>query len=92
MSWASQNVRMSSMARWEARHSRSASASPQRAVRLASFGHQDNAMPPLRPDAPPPQMSRSRIATSHPGSRSLMRSAVHSPTKPPPRIATSAVV
>ena len=47
-------------------------------------------MPPLRPDAPPPQMSRSSTTTSQPGSRCLSPIAVHSPTKPPPRIAMSA--
>jgi hypothetical protein len=47
-------------------------------------------MPPLRPDAPPPHTSRSSTATSHAGSLCLSAIAVHSPTKPPPRMATSA--
>ena len=82
--------RCASIACAEAWPSRSASSTPQSLIRLASFGHQDSTMPPLRPDAPPPQTSRSSTTTSHAGSRRLSSSAVHRPTKPPPRIATSA--
>ena len=48
-------------------------------VSVSIFGHQDSAIPPLRPDAPPPQMSASTSTTSSVGSRSLKRMAVHSP-------------
>ena len=45
--------------------------------------------PPLRPLAPNPTSSRSSTATRNAGSRSTSDSAVHSPVKPAPTIATS---
>ncbi len=46
--------------------------------------------PPLRPLAPQPTRSASRITTRRDGSVSSSRIAVHSPVNPPPTIATSA--
>ena len=87
---ASQNSPISPIAASEARATRTASSSPQSRASEESFGHQQSTKPPLRPDAPPPQTSCSSTTTSQAGSCSLMRIAVHRPTKPPPTMATSA--
>src|SRR5258708_6637157 len=89
---AKQKSRISSIASSELRPTRTASSAPNKLVREESLGHHDRTNPPLRPDAPPPQISCSRITTSHAGSASLIRIAVQSPTYPPPIIATSVFV
>ena len=43
---------------------RKAPSSPQKAFSAANFAHCDRTMPELRPEAPPPQISASTMATS----------------------------
>ena len=62
------------------RATRTASASPHSATSEESFGHQDSTNPPLRPDAPPPQMSCSSTTTSQAGSSRLIRGPSTGPT------------
>lgn len=86
-----QKFSISSIAASDARTSRNASPPPNNVVKLAIFGHQVITKPPLRPDAPPPHTSASTMQTSTAGSRRLIMRAVHSPTDPPPTMATSPV-
>src|SRR5204862_5749456 len=73
----------------ERRQSESASSAPTTFASDGNFAHQESAKPPLRPEAPPPQTSRSTTTTSQLGSHSFSQIAVHKPTKPPPITQTS---
>ena len=75
----------------DSRIRRAVSCAPQIPSSTGALELQVSIMPPLRPLAPPPQMSRSTMTTSAAGSSSLMRSAVHRPVKPPPTMQTSAL-
>ena len=79
MPCSSQNAPISSTAASQARASASAPSAPHSCTSVPSLAHQEIAKPPLRPLAPPPQMSCSSTTTSHDGSRCLMRMAVQSP-------------
>ena len=69
---------------------------PSRPRRLAvtarAPANSAEAQPPLRPDAPKPHVSASRIRTRNDGSATASAYAVHNPVNPPPTIATSQVV
>ena len=63
----------------DARARRTASSDGQNLQSEPNLAHQLSTKPPLRPLAPLPQSPFSTIAMSMEGSRSLSRSAVHSP-------------
>ena len=69
--------------------SATAPSGPAISTSAVKCDHQVMAKPPLRPLAPAPQTSASNSATRMPGARWVSSSAVHSPVKPPPTIATS---
>ena len=84
MPCSAQNASMLSTASSDARAIRTPSSSPHALMSVPSFDHQVVRKPPFRPLAPPPQMSASTMATSHPGSSSLM-----SKRRPEPGIAAA---
>ena len=63
----------------DARARRRPSSSPSRSTSVGSFAHHDVQKPPLRPLAPPPQMSASTMTTSQSGSSRLIWRAVQRP-------------
>ena len=79
MPCSEQNASMLSTASSEARAIRMPSSSPHALISVPSFDHQVVRKPPFRPLAPAPQTSASTMATSQPGSSSLIRSAVQRP-------------
>ncbi len=83
---------ISSIARSDSRQIASATSALTSFRSDGNLAHHDSTKPPFRPEAPPPQMSRSSTTTSVSGAACLIHQAVHSPTKPPPMMHTSAVV
>ena len=74
-----QNSPISSTAESAACAMASPPSRPHSSTRVPSLAHHEIAKPPLRPLAPPPQMSCSSTTTSHEGSRCLIRIAVQRP-------------
>ena len=76
----------------EALTRRTASASPNRRRRVKYLADQVSRQPPLRPLAPAPHRSLSRMTMSRCDACCLARIAVHGPVKPPPTMQTGSSV